>query len=329
NLSDAEILEVISGKTKVQRGFRFDAETAFLVLRIPAQSSYKSETAISKLRDLFKSIDLNPRHYQIDEDWYLYFFLSDFAPASELRALFSRWCAVQGVEFGPDCLELYPQDKALPFPLQSNFTWMNERCQLLVRRSELGLADALGFFLEDAFKNAPTPSLLIETLTALLPPEELKPEEPAEMLVLPELTEQNFDFDSLDAAADFEKTEEASLPDNVISISFAESKRVLDLDSESESAQEAKDSELPAAPLLKEPEDSDSGSRLVVFADEQKWSADSEPEMLSSIDDDEGSQLLLFPVARQAVLPEESEDLEKQSGQPKRKKEARLKKQED
>ncbi len=164
NLSDQEILDALQPKAKLQRGFRCENQSAFLVLHIPAQSPYHNAASVTEIRQSLAKLAAYPRHYQIDEHWYLYIFLSRQAPISELVKQLRYWCLAEGLVLGPDTLNLHPGESALPFPLQGDFTWLNERCQLLVRRNELSLEDALAFFLDDAGKATSDPDQLLQAL---------------------------------------------------------------------------------------------------------------------------------------------------------------------
>lgn len=168
-LSDEEILDCVQAKAKLQRGFRFDEKTMFLVLTIPAGSPHHNAEAMNALRKrMNQQLQVAPRHYQIDEDWYIYIYLSTVAPADLLSEKLASWCKSQGFELGKDCLEVHPSSQPLPIPLQDKFAWLNEKCQLLVRRTELSTEDALGFFLEDAGKNSVDPAQLIEKLDRIV-----------------------------------------------------------------------------------------------------------------------------------------------------------------
>ena len=154
NLTDAEIIEALEATTKLQRGYRFDPNTKFLVLHIPADSPYHNPDSINELRRNFEELQVKPRHYQFDEDWYLYIYLKSEGSSTRFSGQLEDWCRAQGYVLSEKSLTVHPSDSALPFPLQNGFTWMNERCQLLVRRGELSLEEALSFFLQDAGKNS-------------------------------------------------------------------------------------------------------------------------------------------------------------------------------
>lgn len=149
-LSDQEILESLQANAKLHRGFRCDGKTMFVSLRIPAASRYHNSSTITEIRQALKRIAVVPRHYQIDDDWYLYIFLKSSAPAAEICDQLKYWCILQGLVVGLDTLEILPNDIPMPFPLAGKFSWLNERCQFIIRRDELSLEKALAFFLDDA-----------------------------------------------------------------------------------------------------------------------------------------------------------------------------------
>ncbi len=161
HLTDEEILEALQSKAKLQRGYCFDSNTKFLVLQIPESSPYHNRNSIGEMRKSFEEISVKPKHYQFDEDWYLHIYLSRAGSSAELSRQLRQWCISEGYEVGTDILRIHPSEFALPFPLQSGFTWLNERCQLLVRRDELSFEDALAFFCQDAKKNCIDPDDLL------------------------------------------------------------------------------------------------------------------------------------------------------------------------
>lgn len=325
-LTDDEILEVLQTKCKHQRGFRSDTKTAFLVLRIPEGSPYRNFPAVDELRVKLGHVGVNPRHYQIDEDWYLYIFLKSDADTADLTKLLRYWCMAQGITPGSNSIEVYPAADPLPYPLQSGFTWLNERGQLLVRRDELSLEDAIAFFLDDAGKAAVDPDELLVALKQITAGQELV-EETAE--------EQDFSIDpetppSPTPARRLTLVEPAVLPVEHDSVELGSKDSKIEIRQEEESATE------PVAPVLclvkEEPQESlqeehlsklelslegteptqsqdqehdAKGSRLVVFKPDDEATADN--EMLTAIEDEEGTQLLLFPVPRQAVALSEAD----------------------
>lgn len=163
-LTDQEIREAIAGDSRLERGFRIEEQTAFLIIKIASGSPYRNLDSVKELQNKLAEISVKPRHYQIDEDWYLYIFLDEFANASELSRAFSDWIETRGFTVCDGSLEIHPGSQALPFPLQGRFTWLNERGQFVVRRGELSLDDALAFFFEDAKSSLVSPVLLLEQL---------------------------------------------------------------------------------------------------------------------------------------------------------------------
>jgi hypothetical protein len=169
HLTDAEILEVLQTKAKLQRGYRFDPNTKFLVLQIPAASPYHNPQSISELRKSLEAISVKPRHYQFNDDWYLHIYLTSGGRSTQLSRGLKRWCQSEHFIVSDETLLVHPSDDPLPYPLQSGFTWLNDRCQLLVRRDELSFEDALAFFLQDAGKNAVDTGDLLDAFNRIEP----------------------------------------------------------------------------------------------------------------------------------------------------------------
>lgn len=164
-LTDEDIFEAIKPGAKSQRGFRFEEKTMFLVLSIPSGSIYHNMEAVLEIRELLKSqLGVSARHYQSDDDWFLYLFLTEEVPAQEAGKQLREWCLSQGFDIAGGAMDVHPSDKPLPFPLQNRFSWYNEKGQLLVRRSELTTDEAIGFFLQDAGQNSVDPEPLFEKM---------------------------------------------------------------------------------------------------------------------------------------------------------------------
>lgn len=154
SLSDEDILQSIQTDAKLMRGCRFDKKTAFLALRISSDSRYHNLEAVTEIRQALKSLTVNVKHYQLEDDWFLYIFFNNWAPVEKCSELLRSWCQVRGLVLGSDGIEIFPSEIALPLPLQPGFAWLNEQCQLIVRRDELPLKSALALFLADIVKGA-------------------------------------------------------------------------------------------------------------------------------------------------------------------------------
>src|ERR1700738_2662675 len=77
-LSDSEILESLQLDTKLFRAFQFDTKTRFIVIHIPMGSDFHNTDSVLELREQIKKLGVNPRHYQFEDEWYFYVFLSDW-----------------------------------------------------------------------------------------------------------------------------------------------------------------------------------------------------------------------------------------------------------
>ena len=159
-LTDAEIVECLQTSSKLQRGFHLDVTTKFLVVQIPKGSRYFNADAVTELRSIFEELSIKPLHYQIDSNWYFYIFLRHAVETPLYAKNLQSWLESRGLEFGEEKLIVHSAENALPFPLQPGFGWLNERCQLLVRRDELSLDQALIFFLQEAGRNSVEPEVL-------------------------------------------------------------------------------------------------------------------------------------------------------------------------
>lgn len=166
-LSDEEIIQALASGSKLERGFRFDSKTAFLVLQIPEASFYHQSEPVKKLRAELARFSIATRHYQINSDWYLYIFLDEFANSERLGELLSNWLESKGYIVSDSTLQVHPSGDFIPFPLQRNFYWMNDCCQLLIGRDELSLDDAVAFFFDDAKDAIVSSAQFLEKLSAV------------------------------------------------------------------------------------------------------------------------------------------------------------------
>ena len=278
NLSDHEVLEALQANSKLQRGYRCEDETRVLIMRIPQNSPYRNQSSVNDIRQSLRQLELEPRHYQIDEDWFLYIYLKNGANAAELCSQLKYWCILQGLVVGKDTIEVLPGDEPLAFPLQGKFVWLNERCQFVIRRDELSVENALAFFLDDAAKVAVDATEIAQSLKkasaflkAVLEPGELRSSKnvlplPLEPVEGTEVSNVEVEFQQ-DSLLDF-------LPEQGAE-ELAASKEELDF--------------VP----------DDDGSRLVIFHDS------CQSEYLAQKPENSGAQLFLFPRVASESVPEE------------------------
>ncbi len=344
SLSDQEILDSLQAAAKTHRAFRCDGSTMFVGFRIPATSRYHDVATIQDIRLALKRIGVTPRHYQMEDDWYLFIYLKSPGRSSELLNQLRYWCILQGLVVGPDTIEILPSDSPIPFPLQGKFFWLNDKCQYLLRRDEVSLEKALAFFLDDAKASAYDVEELHNALrrtgsflkTVLEPAVEKQvaekqdvaselaaaQEEPlAEVKVLQfSTTDSHVDSDAI------ELPDPADVVDNVISISFdraATSKSTIS---------SAGDEPRAVSPLMElfasqsielvnTEEIDEEGSRLVVFHDPVNVTPlnNEDKQALAEI----GAQLLLFPVQESRASEKTEVEAPASSGSRRRRKERR------
>lgn len=347
SLTDQEILDSLQTGAKTHRAFRCDGNTMFIGFRIPAASRYHDASTIQDIRLALKRIGVTPKHYQIEDDWYLYIYLKNPGRVTELVNQLRYWCILQGLVVGPDTIEILPSDLPIPFPLAGKFYWLNEKCQYLLRRDEVSLEKALAFFLDDARSSAYDVEELQNCLrrtgsflkTVLEPARDRQPLEKDAQIdmsipVQDEIEESTaaalvLQLNNAESPVESDALElppSTEMIDNVISISF---------DRSTATKAEVSGLEKNVMPPLVElfgsesielvnaEEIEDDGSRLVVFHDPVNVAPLNyeEKQALAEI----GAQLLLFPVQDQAKAPErvETEAAQTGSGTRRRRKERR------
>jgi hypothetical protein len=155
-LSDREIFESIQNDARLVRACRADTKTKFLVLSIPAGSRYHSCESVSEIRTAFAKHSIQISHYQLDDVWYLYIFLSDWAPTTTAASCLRDWCIRKNLEVTSGQLEIYSAGNALPIPIQPGFVWLNERCLQLARREQLPFENAIAMFIADLARSKVT-----------------------------------------------------------------------------------------------------------------------------------------------------------------------------
>jgi hypothetical protein len=222
-LTDEDIIECITPASKSQRGFRFEEKTMFLVLSIPAHSPYHNLDSVLEIRELLQNqLGVSARHYQQDDDWFLYLFLTKEVEAPMAGKQLLEWCISQGFDIASGALEVHPSDKPLPFPLQNRFSWFNDKGQLLVRRTELSTEDAIAFFLQDAGQNSVEPEALFEKMRlqafgfahSMKEEPDLVPAQEPSVQAVAVLETETQDLLNFDPAEQAEASEEALEPDS-------------------------------------------------------------------------------------------------------------------
>lgn len=156
-LSDLEILQVIEKSSELSRAFCLEAQTNMLVITIGSQSTYRNADFISTVRAALKARGISSCLYQFQEDWNLYIFFERKVETELASAALQIWCEKLGMKSGKDGIIVHDGTSLIPFPLQNDFVWLNDRCQRLIRRDELSFEDALRFLLFEATKTKNSP----------------------------------------------------------------------------------------------------------------------------------------------------------------------------
>ena len=152
-LSDAEIIEAISGVGSLFRAQTMSSPTSCLVLLVPSASPYRTVDGVMLLREILESAGLHLSHYQIFDDWYFYAFLSEPIDTRHGAALLSQKLQSMHFVVGEGMLEVLSEGDLLPYPLQEGFTWLDRYCRPVVSRRDLSLEDSLRLFLCDAHRS--------------------------------------------------------------------------------------------------------------------------------------------------------------------------------
>jgi hypothetical protein len=109
------------------------------------------------------------RHYQgQNDDWHLYICFSNWARSSESGELLVSLLEGNNFSVNTGDLDIQSAGTRLPIPLQDSFIWLNEECQLVVRRDELSLEQALTAFLSDIAQSAVDPAVFIAAIKTQL-----------------------------------------------------------------------------------------------------------------------------------------------------------------
>ncbi len=131
-------------------------ETAFAVLDIDKNSKYHNAQELQELCRKLTTIGLSGHClYQSSSSkgWHLYLPFSCFVPSKPLERTLKAWLKLIGYEITCGQLEVFPSGNGLRLPLQRGFAWLDSNGEVLIRREQLPLADALNRFLTDIREN--------------------------------------------------------------------------------------------------------------------------------------------------------------------------------
>ena len=164
-LTDAEIVECIQLVSKVDRAVRLESAAQFMVIEIKEGSRYFVPSELLILKQELSQASLTFKHYQLDEDWYLYLFLDDWIQTDVASSLLKEWLTQHGFSLDEQGLSVLSTGDVLPLPLQKRFVWLNDNSQAVVCRDQISLESAVALFLADLDRSAISVDSLVDELT--------------------------------------------------------------------------------------------------------------------------------------------------------------------
>jgi len=156
-LLDYQILGVIADCGRgLLRGCHWGDETRFAVLDIDAGSKYHTADELQELTAAIAAVGLRLNLYRSSETggWHCYIPFTKWEKSGQVEETLRRWLKRLGYEIKGGQLEIFPSGNALRLPLQPGFAWLDLDGNLLRRREELRLEDALTEFLTDLETNS-------------------------------------------------------------------------------------------------------------------------------------------------------------------------------
>lgn len=148
-LSDEEICQCVELSAKLLRSVSCEPQSRFLILEVPASSKYHSADFLCHIKSAFREEGVELAAYQFENDWYLYIYFSDLVAAEDYAILLANWFELAGCEIGPNTLVIHPSARKVPLPLQPGFSWLDEDANVVARRDDLSLYEALKLFHSD------------------------------------------------------------------------------------------------------------------------------------------------------------------------------------
>ncbi len=170
SLSDEEIEDSLDNKPAFIRACPMGTRSKFAVLGIPAESMYSNPERIAVITELLRNIGLLPVIYgsaSCDEIQIYLFFDKEMKTkliAEALKSLLTR-CGLK-LE---NNLVIYDDERALVFPLQQGFSWLNDSLQIKVCRDQISFESALAMFCADMDKFRSSSDALLEIHSRNLP----------------------------------------------------------------------------------------------------------------------------------------------------------------
>lgn len=146
----------ISAECDTYYGAFFGKQTRFAVLDVDIESKYHTAAELGKLASAIDSVGLVAKFYQSSNSggWHLYIPFPEPSPSDEIAATLKRWLRALGYEIKSGVLEVFPSGNALRLPLQPGFAWLDCKGNLIRRREDLDLEEALSVFLQDLDESA-------------------------------------------------------------------------------------------------------------------------------------------------------------------------------
>ncbi len=153
-LTDEEIFESLAGESDIQRSFRSDALTRFMVITMDEDCYYRAG-GMTKLKDCLAEAGMEKtRLYKASDsdEWQLFVFFEKPVRSDLITRSVSAWMRRKGIVPGTAGLGIFPGKGALTIPLQPGFEFLNDEGQTIATRNEITLEAALALFLSDMVK---------------------------------------------------------------------------------------------------------------------------------------------------------------------------------
>ena len=168
-LTDEEIMESLSGDSAIQRAFRSDALTRFVVITMEEDCYYRAG-GMTRLKECLEKAGVSStRLYKASDSdqWQLFIFFEKSVRADLVTRSLSAWLRRNGIVPGTAGLDMFPGKGSLTIPLQPGFEFLNETGQVIATRNQITLEAALALFLNDMVRCSVKGMELIEKVEEL------------------------------------------------------------------------------------------------------------------------------------------------------------------
>lgn len=155
-LLDNQIMGVVSDEGRgLFRGCYWSHKTRHAVFDIDAESKYHNAAEIQKLQAEIAAVGLSAKSYQSSDSggWHVYIAFDDWEDSNQVEQTLKSWLKARGYRIECGQLEVFPSGNALRLPLQKGFGWLDPEGNLVRRREEISVDEALASFLCDLEKN--------------------------------------------------------------------------------------------------------------------------------------------------------------------------------